>query len=209
MKVEVFTGGPFETNSYLLIENNNCLLIDPTFGSYDFFISNIEKNNLTPLAIILTHSHIDHIADVAKIKKHLKIKVYVHPLDQKNLINPGSDGLPFWEKIEGCSPDELIYDGQEINLQEFSFTVLHTPGHSFGSCCFYFKQEDYLFSGDTLFQGTYGNISFPTSEPKKMKTSLHRLSTLPKETVVFPGHGLPTTIEEEKWLLELDEKFFN
>ena len=162
-------------------------------------------------AMMLAYQPVRALSNLTMVfKQGLSAASRILPIiDQKNLINPGSDGLPFWEKIEGCSPDELIYDGQEIKLQEFSFTVLHTPGHSFGSCCFYFKKEDYLFSGDTLFQGTYGNISFPTSEPKKMKNSLHRLSTLPKETVVFPGHGLPTIIEEEKWLLELDEKFFN
>ncbi len=96
MKIEIFTGGPFETNSYLLIEDKNCLLIDPTFNSYEFFISKIKNYDLEPLAIILTHSHIDHIADVAKLKSHFKLKVYIHKLDQKNLINPGSDGLPFY-----------------------------------------------------------------------------------------------------------------
>ena len=208
MRIEVLTSGPFETNSYILIsDQNHALLIDPTFDSFDFFINTITELNLKPLAIFLTHSHIDHIVDAPKVKKELKIPVYVHELDKENLINPGADGLPFGSGYEGVSPDQTFKDGDVFKLEDFNFMILHTPGHSFGSCCFYFPDEAVLISGDTLFRGTYGNISFSTSEPKKMKESLKRLSLLPKETVVWPGHGDPTTIDEEVWLNHLDEFF--
>lgn len=205
MRIEVFTGGPFETNSYLLInEQKEALLFDPTFGSSNFFFDLIEKLTLKPLAILLTHSHFDHIVDTALVKKELKLPVYIHSLDSQNLIEPGSDGLPFGEEIEAVVPDVLIEDGQIFNLGHFHFMVLHTPGHSYGSVCFYFPDQAILISGDTLFKGTYGNVSFPTSDPKQMKNSLRKLAKLPIETTFWPGHGDPSTIGSEDWLIQQD-----
>jgi glyoxylase-like metal-dependent hydrolase (beta-lactamase superfamily II) len=126
-------------------------------------------------------------------------------LDKENLINPGSDGLPFDLDIRGVQPDILLKDGDIFHLEEFYFQVIHTPGHSYGSSCFYFPDEVLLISGDTLFKGTYGNISFPTSEPNKIKSSLEKLAKLPKETTVWPGHGDPTTIGVENWLQNLNQ----
>ncbi|NBO23630.1 MAG: MBL fold metallo-hydrolase [Chlamydiae bacterium] len=210
MNIEVFTGGPFDTNTYLLInEQHEALVIDPTFESFDYLSYEIKEKNLNLLGILITHSHFDHIIDVAAFKKEFGSKIYIHPLDQGNLIHPGSDRLPCLETIKGVKPDHLVEDGMVIQISDFKCLVLHTPGHSFGSVCFYFKDEAKLFSGDTLFRGTYGNISFPTSEPLKMKASLKKLSMLPKETSVFPGHGDPTTIEQETWLNQLDEYFKN
>ncbi len=208
MRIEVLTSGPFETNSYILISKmNDAILVDPTFDSFDFFIEILTQQNLTPLAIFLTHSHIDHIVDVPKLKKELNIPVYIHELDQGNLKHPGSDGLPIGSGFQGVNPDVTFKDGDILRLKDFHIVILHTPGHSFGSSCFYLPDEGVLISGDTLFKGTYGNISFPTAEPIKMKESLKRLSLLPKETVIWPGHGDPTTIEEEEWLNHLDEFF--
>ena len=201
MRLEVFTGGPFETNSYLLIsEKKNALIVDPTFGSAPFFIEAVQRLQLHPCAILLTHSHIDHIADVSEVKKAFEIPVFIHPLDQENLIHPGSDGLIFGDRIEGVVPDKLVEGGQMIECKDFRCQVIHTPGHSRGSVCFYFEHERVLISGDTLFKGTHGNVSFPGSDPAQMKLSLKRLAQLPKETVVYPGHAAPTTIGAEQWI---------
>ena len=203
MRIEVFTGGPFETNSYLLIsENKQALLIDPTFNSSTFFFNQVEKQGLKPLAILLTHSHFDHIAEVAEVKRELNIPVYIHALDSPNLVVPGTDGLPFGEEIQGVKPDHFLEEGQVIHLGDFHLIVLHTPGHSAGSVCFYFPDHAMLISGDTLFKGTYGNVSFPTSDAKLMKDSLKKLSKLPIETTIWPGHGDPSTIGSEDWLLQ-------
>ncbi len=206
MKIEVIAGGPFGTNSYLLIgDKNHALIIDPTFDSLSFFIEMVSKYNCKPIAIILTHSHFDHIVEVSNIKEEFKIPVYIHDLDKDNLINPGADGLPFDLEIQGVQPDVILKDGDIFHLEELYFQVIHTPGHSYGSCCFYFPDDVLLISGDTLFKGTYGNTSFPTSDSNEMKKSLHKLSKLPKETTVWPGHGEPTTIGSENWLQKLDQ----
>ena len=173
MKIEVIAGGPFETNSYLLVgDKNHALIIDPTFDTFSFFVEMLIKHNSKPIAIILTHSHFDHIVEVAPLKEEFKIPVYIHDLDKDNLINPGSDGLPFDLDIQGVQPDIFLKDGDIFHLEEFYFQVIHTPGHSYGSSCFYFPDEVLLISGDTLFKGTYGKITFPTSEPNKIKSSL-------------------------------------
>ncbi len=85
--------------------------------------------------------------------------------------------------------------------------VIHTPGHSPGGVCFYLPSEKILFSGDTLFRGTIGNLSLPTARPDLMWDSLKKLAALPPETKVYPGHGGPTTISAEKWIAHAKGKF--
>jgi glyoxylase-like metal-dependent hydrolase (beta-lactamase superfamily II) len=162
---------------------------------------------LTPVAILLTHSHFDHIVDVARLKRSLKIPVYIHEKDSKNLKHPGSDGIYIEWNIEPCEADHLWRGGEGVQLKEFTFKVIHTPGHSFGSCCFYFQTEGVLISGDTLFKGTMGILSLPTSEPEKMWESLRTLSKLDPNIKVYPGHGAPTTIGGEAWMKDARQLF--
>jgi glyoxylase-like metal-dependent hydrolase (beta-lactamase superfamily II) len=207
MKIQSITSGPFETNSYLLVSPKKfALIVDPTFDTAHFFISHLQKG-LIPLAILLTHSHLDHTADVAVLKEALKVPVYVHALDKGNLEKPGSDGIPYGEMIKPATADVLFYGGEEWQLEDFELKVIHTPGHSFGSSCFYFPKEKVLISGDTLFKGTIGNLSFPTSEPDKMWDSLKLLSALDPDTVVLPGHGESTTIGAEPWIKNAKQRF--
>ncbi len=136
MKVEVFVGGPYETNSYLVTNDaGEALLIDPTFDSKSFFFNRITQGHLNARAILLTHSHFDHIVDVAALKKRLNIPVYVHLLDQGNLIAPGTDGLPDHGVI-GVVPDYLFQGDDRLSIGSFTVSILHTPGHSKGSSCF-------------------------------------------------------------------------
>ena len=94
-----------------------------------------------------------------------------------------------------------------MKLGSLNFQVIFTPGHSAGSICFYEKRQRILFSGDTLFQGSIGNLSFPTSRPDLMWSSLTKLSKLPPHTQVFTGHGPSTTIENESWLANAQSHF--
>lgn len=198
--LEVFTSGPFATNAYLFASGNLCCIVDPAPGSSQEIFPFIEKNTLQPLCILLTHTHWDHIADVRLFKEKYQIPVYVHPEDRPNLEKPGSDGLPLIFPLGGVSADREVRDGDTIPIGSAVFRVIHTPGHSGGSVCFYESTLHILFSGDTLFQGTIGNLSFPTSDENRMWDSLKKLEQLPKETQVFPGHGGATTIGQETWL---------
>lgn len=202
MFIQAFPSGPFSTNAYLVAcpITKEAVIIDPAPESTASIQNSIQQHDLTCKAILLTHSHWDHIADVHSVKELYSVPVYIHPLDAPNLEAPGSDGLPCWISIEGVKPDVLMQEGTRISVGQLTFQVIHTPGHSPGSVCFYEPNAAALIAGDTLFKGTIGNLSFPTSQPFLMWPSLNKLATLPPETKVYPGHGPSTSIGAESWL---------
>ncbi len=209
MILEAFTAGPVDTNAYLLAssQTRQAVVIDVPFESSDLIIERAKELSLSIQMILLTHSHWDHIGDAALLKKKLKVPIYIHKEDEKNLKAPGSDRLPLLLPVDGVAPDGFLVDGQIIPLGELAIQVIHTPGHTPGCVCFYLPDEKTLISGDTLFRGTIGNLSFSTARPELMWESLKKLSILPKETRVYPGHGDSTSIGEEPWLAHAKEKF--
>src|SRR5579871_4230820 len=164
MILEVFPSGPLETNAYLLAceETKHAAVIDAPVESSDPLLERIKELALTVDMILLTHSHWDHIAEVSVLKKELKAPVYIHKDDADNLQSPGSDRLPLFFPLIGVVPDGYLTDGQELKVGKLTIKVIHTPGHSPGGICFYLPAEKVLFSGDTLFRGTIGNLSLPT-----------------------------------------------
>ncbi|MDB2614304.1 MBL fold metallo-hydrolase, partial [Chlamydiales bacterium] len=191
MLIKKFTSGPVATNAYVVSceETQFAWIIDPAPGSAPLIYKYLEEKSLKPKAIILTHSHWDHMGDAAEIKRKLSLPVSIHKDDEANLKKPGADKLPLFFEIEGVTPDNYLQDGDDLSLGIHRFKVIHTPGHSPGSLCLFEEKERVLFSGDTLFQGSIGNISFPTSNASKMWESLKKLELLPPETVVYSGHG--------------------
>lgn len=210
MFIQAFPSGPFSTNAYVVAsaETREAAILDPAPDSSLQIQTFLTDHQLKAQKILLTHSHWDHIADVKQLKEKYQIPVYIHPLDASNLQKPGTDGLPCWIFISGVQPDVLLEEGMQVSIGELNFQVLHTPGHSPGCVCFYEPQQHILFSGDTLFKGTIGNLSFPTSQPALMWPSLAKLAQLPPHTRVFPGHGPSTTIgAESSWLLDAKNLF--
>ncbi len=204
MILEFFPSGPAETNAYLIgcPETKRAVVIDVPFESTSLILQRSQALSLSIEMILLTHSHWDHTAEVALLKERLNIPVYVHKEDAGNLEDPGSDGLPLFFPISGVKPDGFLSDGQELEIGHLCIQVIHTPGHTPGGVCFYLPKERVLISGDTLFRGTIGNLSFPTARPALMWNSLKKLAALPEETKVYPGHGEPTTIGREKWIAQ-------
>lgn len=211
MLIHAIPSGPFATNAYIVScpETKKTGIIDPAPQSAASISAYIEKNHLIPEKILITHSHWDHIADTAALKELYNIPVYIHPDDAYNLIRPGSDGLPYWMEIRPVNPTGTFVDEDEIPIGNLKFKVIHTPGHTPGGVCFYNKEYEALISGDTLFKSSCGNISFPTSDPKLMWSSLKKLWRLPPTTVVYPGHGQQTTIGDEDWLPNAEIIFGN
>lgn len=209
MILKVFPTGPLATNAYLIADpsTKQCIIIDPGFDSAPLINEEIKAQNWIPQAIWLTHSHWDHIGNAGELKKTWNIPIFMHALDAGNLRQPGSDGLPMWIAMEGVEPDVLIEEGKKLQLGGEEVEVIHTPGHTPGGVCFYFPASKILISGDTLFKGSIGNISFSTSQAERMWPSLKKLAALPPETTVYPGHGPKTTIGSEKWLGDA-EKYF-
>lgn len=198
--IQTFTCGPFGTNCYV----THTSIIDAPPESFEEVNSFLKKEGIVPTHLLITHSHWDHTADSAKFKKaYPEMLIACHPKDQKNLEHPGTDGLPMWIQIEGVKPDILLKEGVIVA----GFQVIDLPGHTPGGVGFYNAGEKVLFSGDTLFQGTIGNLSFPTAEPEMMWKSLKKLAKLPADTLVLPGHGDPTTIGQENWLEKAEQLF--
>lgn len=210
MILEVSSFGPFETNVYIVgcPKTKQGCIIDAPLDSLPFVMASIKKHHLTIAHILLTHSHIDHIADIVKYKKAFQAPVLVHRLDSPTLLHPiGKDMFPDFKLVEGIKADKLLEDGDQISVGTFSFQVLFTPGHSPGCICFYEKEAKTLFSGDTLFKNSMGRVDLPGSSPSSMWTSLKKLATLPSDIRVFPGHGPATTIGRESWMKNAESIF--
>ncbi|MCB1114220.1 MAG: MBL fold metallo-hydrolase [Chlamydiia bacterium] len=203
MTVYTFPSGPIETNTYIYaLPDKTCYIIDAAPMSYGAVKRKIDEMGLKPVMLLLTHSHWDHIADVPHYKDAFPdLPVAVHPLDAPNLKTPGADGLPVYFTYDPMGHDIELKEGKKIG----PFDVIETPGHTPGGVVFYDPKEGVAFSGDTLFKGTFGNVSFPQSSRDLMWKSLKKLAKLPGQTKVFPGHGEPTTIEKEWWLSRPDD----
>jgi len=204
--VSHFHAGPFQTNSYLIHSGDKAVVVDPAPDSFNEIVRQVQDDHLELQALWVTHSHWDHMADSCKFLENYGVAVCVHQLDAENVEFPGKDGVPTWQVIQGVKPSSLLQDQDLLYVGESVWQVIHTPGHSPGSACFYQKEQKVLFSGDVLFRGTCGNVSFPTSSPALMADSLEKLLLLPEETRVFPGHGPETILRNEvSWMRELKE----
>lgn len=198
MEVKKIVVGILETNCYLVAKDGALLIIDPG-DEPEKIISVIRASGFLPRAILLTHGHWDHFGASAALKEEFGVKIYVHELDRPYVSDPYKctfKDFPFL-KDYATEVDETFTEGK-ITIEEFSFEVIHAPGHSRGSCCFYFREEKVLFSGDVLFRGSVGRVDLSCSEPEKMRDSLKKLASLPDDVVVYPGHGMSTTIKTEK-----------
>lgn len=209
MFVNFRCSGPVSTNTLVIAceKSRQAAIIDAAADSAGYVEKMVENHHLTPVMLLLTHSHWDHIVDASKIKARWSLPLYVHSEDAPNLKKPGADGLPLPLNIEPVSPDYNLEEGSILQLGSLKIEVIHTPGHSPGSVSFYVPQEKILFSGDTLFKGSMGRVNLPRSDPEKMWASLERLAKLPSDTRVIPGHGEETTIGSESWIKNAKHHF--
>jgi len=198
--VKTFVVGAIQTNCYVFFDeiSKEAMIVDP--GYFDEKICTfIEEQQLKPRCIYLTHCHFDHILGVKELKKRYEIPVYAYRAEQEILENVDKNlslmiGMGFT-----AAADHYLNDGQILELGGFEIRVIHTPGHTIGSSCYYFETEGVLFSGDTLFRCSVGRTDFPTGSMRQIHDSIHqKLFILPEETVVYPGHDQATDIRYEK-----------
>lgn len=199
MKIYKIEVGELNTNCYVVAsEDNNAFIIDPG-DDIDIIEGILDKNKLKPRFIVNTHGHIDHI----RANADLNLPVYIHQNDAFMIEDPKKNLMStFFGTFKGVKPSRLLKDGDVIELDEISFRVIHTPGHTQGCICLMgdsatFLGNGVLFSGDTLFKNGIGRTDFPGASFKDMQESLKKLSTLDKALVVYPGHGSQTTIGAE------------
>ena len=195
LDIKIVTGGPLGVNTYVVGAEggSSCLLIDPGVEA-DQVAKAVGDRRVD--AVLLTHGHFDHML-YARHWLDLGAKLYVHVLDAQALRSP-SLNLSQVVNTQLVLPqaDVLLADGDVIREAGTELTVLHTPGHTPGGVCY--LNEKTLFSGDTLFYGSYGRLDLPGGDVQDMIASLTRLMQLDGETVAYPGHGMKTKIAWER-----------
>jgi glyoxylase-like metal-dependent hydrolase (beta-lactamase superfamily II) len=200
MKIQTFVLGSMGTNCYL-IENEQtkeCILVDPATDSQQIY-SYLDTENRKLVAILLTHGHFDHVMGVKDILASYETCVYAHEKERFVLQDPNLNLSAQFATSYGLTDVKEVQDNEVLHLAGWEIEVLHTPGHTSGSCCYYFKEEGVLFSGDTLFAGSVGRADFPTGNAQRLQSSLkERVMALPDEIRVYPGHMQDTTIGEER-----------
>lgn len=190
LKISTWIGD--DTNCYIVFDQDSkeTMVVDPA-GDVDRIVDmiNILKGNMK--YIFLTHCHGDHIGGVTELKNRMGGKILIHRYDAEGLNDPKInlteflDGFP---EIE-LEADSRIDDGDLLHIGEMEFKVIHTPGHTKGGVSLYQKEQKLLFSGDTLFRGTWGRTDLPTSDFKQIMESItKKLMILPEDTIVYPGH---------------------
>ena len=202
LRVEVFPLGPLMTNCYLVYETttSSSIIIDPGWpNGIEKLAQRVRKLNLNIKAIIATHGHFDHILGVNKLKLELgrEAPFLIHSSDEILVKTAGEMSREvLGVYIEPPEPDDNIDEGDTIELGGSRLIVWHTPGHSPGSICLI--GDEIAFTGDLIFRGSVGRTDIPLGSWKKLLESLERILRLPDNTVLYPGHGEPTTIEYEK-----------
>jgi hydroxyacylglutathione hydrolase len=193
-KFKSFTGGPYETNCFLLAGDTGLILFDAPEGADAHFAG--EKISL----LVLTHGHWDHTADAAAVQRRHGCPVVCHA-DTVPMITEGDfferKGFPL--RIETLAADRLLAEGAGQDLAGMKFDILDVPGHCPGSLCFFQPESGVLVGGDVLFRGGIGRWDLPGGDGALLLRGIReKILPLPPETVVLPGHGPATTVGEEK-----------
>ena len=191
--------GMAQSNCYILSNGTNALIVDPG-DQAQLIINTINDLNVKPHAILLTHTHYDHIGAVEAMREKYQVPLYVSPKEKDWLTDPNKNlsslvGNPMRLK----EAETYFHPTEDVQISNFSFKVVPTPGHSPGSVSFIFEEEEVIISGDALFAGSIGRTDLPGSEPQKLIPGVRaELFTFPDHFKVYPGHGEQTTIGKEK-----------
>ena len=200
MKIETLVLGLYETNCYIVYnEDKEAFIIDPATNA-DKIKESLDSHNLDLKFMVLTHAHGDHIGALAELMESYPVPVYLHQnelttlYDQRmSLSSLMNTNIP--EKSSQLVPVE---DGQEITFGQKTIRFIHCPGHTPGGMSIYIKP--YLFTGDTLFYGSIGRTDFPGGNYPEIIASCHKLISYPADTIILPGHGPRSLVSQEKMM---------
>lgn len=202
--VHKFVFNPFQENTYVVDDGNICVIIDPGCQSHSEhaeLVNYIDRKGLKPIALLLTHAHIDHVLGCDFILKTYSIDFYSHKEGLSTLHS-----VPQYAHLYGFpnysppdEPNKFFEDGEILTFGEIEFEVRYTPGHAEGHVVFYNKERQFVINGDVLFAGSFGRVDLPGGDIEKLKNSIHtKMFTLPEDTLIYCGHGPETTIGREK-----------
>jgi len=198
----------FQTNTYVIApESGGPAVVVDAPADPEGVGALLAKHDLTPIAVLLTHGHIDHVGGIDAIVSPT-VTAYLHPDDVDMARHPGDQLRALLGSTVGDLDGDVVTsaftdlsDGQRLDLAGIAFDVIHTPGHTPGHCCFHIEDEGVLLSGDHLFAGSIGRTDLPGGSYEALMTSMAtKVLPLPESTVVLPGHGPTTTLAAEKQL---------
>lgn len=193
--------GPLQTNCYILgcEETMQAAVIDPSWNGRSIAMT-AEEKGYEITHILLTHAHFDHVGGLSELKTETQAPIYIHPEAVQMLSQATMSAAFFGATIPSPpAPDEMINEGDTIQVGKLTLDVLYTPGHAPGHVCFYLKEHHVLFDGDVLFFQSIGRTDLPGGDhPLLMKSIREKLLALPDQTAVLNGHGQTTTIGQEK-----------
>lgn len=199
LQILEYNVGDIGTNCYFLVntDTKEMIIVDPG-GDAPILKSRIAEMDLKPAAILLTHAHYDHAHHAKILKDTYRIPIYIHEAEKQTLTDVRMNVSAMFGKPETYEADVFLKDGQAFTLAGFEIVTLHTPGHTPGGACYYFKDQKVLVSGDSLFCGSVGRTDFPGGSMSSLVRSLkEKVMVLPRDTQVLPGHMMRTTIGQE------------
>lgn len=187
--------GSIRTNCYMLVnQNRQAAIIDPG-ADPDRLLQTLREQQVSPVMVLLTHGHFDHIG---AIDAFANCPIYLHKLDRP-LVTEGTENyrMAFGERALPGLLFQFVEDGDRIPFGEYSFDVIHTPGHTPG-CCLFRCLNHILFTGDTLFAGEIGRCDLWGSDLNQMRQSIAKIKALDGNDLILPGHGRKSTLQQEK-----------
>lgn len=204
LEIEVIVSAPFMENTLIVRRpgRNDCLIVDPGFEP-EAIVDFLERQALTPAAILLTHGHVDHIAGNAALRRAWPdLPILIGAGDAPMLVDPRAN-LSVLGEVAVTSPpaDRLLAEGDHVEEAGLELDVLDLPGHSPGHIVYVWRGDSpfVVLGGDVLFQGSIGRCDFPGGDQELLVGGIRKkLFSLPEDTIVYPGHGECTTVGEEK-----------
>jgi glyoxylase-like metal-dependent hydrolase (beta-lactamase superfamily II) len=192
MKVFRIINGKIESNVYIVTHNNQTFIIDPGFD-YNGIFRYVEENKLTVKAILLTHGHYDHCSALDQVASKYNCPAYMDLNDMIFIESPSSKS----SSLKGMSTklNTPIKDIHKLNHPDIS--IISSPGHSPGGVVIKFKNESSIFVGDSIFKNSVGRTDLPGSSPSALEESLKMILSFPPKTIIYPGHGEKTSVEDE------------
>lgn len=200
MEIQRIIVGIHEANTYIINEDstNEALIIDPG-DEAKIIMKYLDRNQLQPIGIILTHYHQDHIGASEELKKKYKCNIYAHKKELEGLKDPKINQSTMGRKTISVIPDKVLSDGDMVKIGNLSLCVIHTPGHTPGGICLKIKDTNNILTGDTIFRDDLGRTDLAGgSEDMLKKSIINKVSKWPDETIIYPGHGEIATMKEIK-----------
>ena len=189
--------GPLSANCYIAADvKKNAIVIDPG-ACPESLLGYITNHGFRVKAYVLTHSHLDHISALDELADKLPAEVAMHPEENDWAFCEKNQWLPAYPRTRAVTVNRALRHQQTFSDGDLAYTMIHTPGHSPGSVCLWFPKEKMVFTGDTLFAGTVGRTDLHRSNSMELIRSLGVFFLMPPETVIYAGHGHPTTLAKE------------